>query len=196
MSLYTLLLFVHVCGAICLFIGMGIWLFGITAIGRAARVEQVRTLAGLMLMARLAVPAGAFVVIAAGLAMALIAWGLRTGWIAVALGSLVIIGPIGTWVIDPRVRGIATLAQSLPDGPLPALLAQRTHDRVLRVALQTMTAMLFGIVFLMTTKPALTSAVAAMLISTALGLASVVPLVRARPTTLSDHLQPHEEEAP
>src|SRR5262245_20503241 len=52
MSLYTLLLFVHVSGAIGLFTGMGIWLFGITAIGRAAQVEQVRTLADLMLMAR------------------------------------------------------------------------------------------------------------------------------------------------
>jgi hypothetical protein len=196
MSLYTLLLFVHVSGAICLFIGMGIWLFGITAIGRAARVEQVRTLAGLMLMARLAVPGGAFVVIAAGLAMTQIAWGLRIGWIAVALGSLVITGPIGTWVIDPKVRAIAALAQSLPDDPLPAPLAERAHDRVLRLALYTMTAMLFGIVFLMTTKPALTSAVGAMLISALLGLASVVPLVRTRPTTLSDRLQPHEEDAP
>jgi hypothetical protein len=186
MSLYTLLLFVHVSGAICLFIGMGIWVFGITAIGRAARVEQVRTLADLMLMARLAVPGGAFVVIAAGLAMALIAWGLRTGWIAVALGSLAIIGPIGTWVIDPKVRAIAALAQSLPDGSLQAPLAERTQDRVLRLALHTMTAMLFGIVFLMTTKPALTSAVGAMLISALLGLASIVLLVRARPTTLSD----------
>ena len=196
MSLYTLLLFVHVCGAICLFIGMGIWVFGITAIGRAARVEQVRTLAGLMLMARLAVPAGAFVVIAAGLAMARIAWGLQTGWIAVALASLVIIGPVGTWVIDPKVSGIAALAQSLPDGPLPAPLAEHTHDRILQLALYTMIAMLFGIVFLMTTKPALTNAVGAMLISALLGLASVVLLVRARPTTLSDRLQPHEEDAP
>jgi hypothetical protein len=74
-SLYTLL-FVHVSGAICLFIGMSIWLFGIAAIGRPAQVEQIRTLADLMLMARLAIPAGASVVIVAGLAMALIAWGL------------------------------------------------------------------------------------------------------------------------
>jgi hypothetical protein len=108
----------------------------------------------------------------------------------------VIIGPIGTWVIDPKVRGIATLAQSLPDGALPAPLAERIHDRVLRLALYTMTAMLFGIVFLMTTKPALTSALGAMLISALLGLASVVPLVRARPTTLSDRLQSHEEDVP
>jgi hypothetical protein len=34
MSLYTLMLFVHVSGAVCLFVGMGIWLFGITASAR------------------------------------------------------------------------------------------------------------------------------------------------------------------
>ena len=193
MSLYTLLLFVHVSGAVCLFIGMGIWLFGIAASGRAARVEHVRTLADLMLMARLAVPAGAFVVVAAGLAMARIAWGFQTGWIAVALGSLVIIGPIGTLVIDPKVRTMATLAHTLPDGPLPATLAERTQDRVLRVTMHTLIAMLFGIVFLMTTKPLLTSAIGAMVVSTLLGFASGVPFVLARPTIPSDRLQPHEE---
>jgi hypothetical protein len=101
MGLYKLLLFVHVSGAICLFVGFGIWLFGSTAIARAVQVAQVRVIADLMLMVRLVVPASAFVVIAAGLTMAQIAWGFQTGWIAVALGSLVIIGPIGTWVIDP-----------------------------------------------------------------------------------------------
>jgi hypothetical protein len=196
MSLYTLLLFVHVSGAICLFIGMGIWLFGITAIGWAARVEQVRTLADLMLMVRLAVPAGAFVIIAAGLAMARIAWGLQTGWIAVALGSLVIIGPIGTWVIDPKVRDIATLAQSLPDGPLPTPLAERTHDRILRLALYTMTAMLFGIVFLMTTKPLFAAAIGAMVVSALLGLASSLPFLRARDASRSGRFTQHEEDAP
>jgi hypothetical protein len=195
MSLYTILLFVHVSGAVCLFVGFGIWLFGSTTIARAARVEQVRVIADLMLMVRLVVPASAFVVIVAGLSMAQIAWGLQTGWIAVALGSLVFIGSIGTWVIDPKVRAIAALAHTLPDGLLPVTLAERTHDRILRLALQTMTAMLFGVVFLMTTKPALTSAVGAMVVSALLGLASGVPFVLARRTAPSDRLQPREEEA-
>lgn len=79
MSFYTILLFVHVSGAIGLFISMGIWLFSIMAIGRADRVEQVRILAALMPVVRMAVPASAFIVIAAGLAMAQIAWGFQTG---------------------------------------------------------------------------------------------------------------------
>jgi len=193
MSLYTSMLLVHVSGAICLFIGMGIWFFGITAIARASRVEQVRTLADLMVMVRLVVPGSAALVIAAGLTMTLIAWGLQTGWIAVALASLVIIGPIGTWVIDPKVRRIAALAHTLPDGPLPATLAARTHDLVLRLGIQTLTAMLFGIIFLMTTKPALTSAIGAMVFAALLGVASGIPLMRLRHASTSKRTEQHEE---
>src|SRR5215211_7334137 len=195
MGLYSIMLFLHVSSAICLFVGMGIWLFGSTAIARATRVEQVRTIADLMLMARMAVPVGALVVIAAGLAMTWIAWGFQTGWIAVALGSLIIIGPIGTWVIDPRVRAIAALAHILPDGPLPTQLAERTHDRVLRLALHTTSALLFGIVFLMTTKPVLTSALGAIVVSAFLGIASGLPFVRARRAAQPDRFEQHEEDA-
>jgi hypothetical protein len=195
MTVYSIMLFVHVTAAICLFIGFGSWLFGITAIARASRVEQVRTLADLMLMIRLVVPASALLVIAAGLTMALTAWGLQTGWIAVALGSLLIIGPIGTWVIDPKVRAIATVAHTLPDGPLPITLAERIHDPVLRLALHIITTLLFGIVFLMTTKPALTSAIGAMVVSAFLGLAFGILFVRARQTARSGRDHWHEEDA-
>jgi hypothetical protein len=193
MSLYSMMLFIHVSAAICLFIGFGIWLFGITVIAHAACVEQVRTLADVLLMVRLVVPVSALLVIVAGLTMALTTWGLQTGWIAVALGGLVIVGPIATWVIDPRVRAMAALAHTLPDGPLPTQLAERTHDRVLRLALHTTTALLFGIVFLMTTKPVLTSALGAMVVSAFLGLVSGILLVRVRRATPPDHFQQHEE---
>jgi hypothetical protein len=192
MGLYSIMLFLHVSSAICLFVGMGIWLFGITAIARATRVEQVRTITDLMLMARLVVPVSAFLVIIAGLTMALTAWGLQTSWIAVALGGLIFIGPIGTWVIDPKVRTLGALAHTLPDGPVPATLAARTQDGVLRIALHTTTALLFGIIFLMTTKPLLTSAIGAMLIAASLGVASAVPFVRARGAGASERSNQHE----
>jgi Predicted integral membrane protein (DUF2269) len=195
MTLYSLMLFVHVTAAICLFIGFGILLFGITVIAHVARVEQVRTLGDLLLMVRLVVPASALLVIAAGLTMALTAWGLQTSWIAVALGSLVIIGPIGTWVIDPKVRAIATLARSQPDGPLPTELAERSHDPVLHLALHTITTMLFGIVFLMTSKPALTTAIGAMVVSALFGLASGILLVRARQKARLSRFDRHKEDA-
>jgi hypothetical protein len=194
MNIYTLALFVHVSSAICLFIGFGTWFLSITRIVRASRVEHVRTLADLLLIVRLVVPASALLVIITGLTMTQIAWELRTGWIAVALGSLVIIGPVGTWVIDPKVRSFAALAHTLPDGPLPATLAQRTHDTVLHLGLHTLIAMLFGIIFLMTIKPVLMSAIVVMVVAAFLGFASGVLFVRARRTAHVDHLHQHEED--
>jgi len=190
-----MMLFIHVSAAICLFIGFGIWLFGITAIAHAACVEQVRTLADVMLMVRLVVPVSALLVIVAGLTMTLTTWGLQTGWIAVALGSLIIIGPIGTWVIDPKVRAMAVLAHTLPDGPLPATLVAHSRDSVLRLTMHTLIAMLFGIIFLMTTKPVLTSALGAIVVSAFLGIASGLPFVRARRAAQSERFEQHEEDA-
>lgn len=193
MNLYPIMLFIHVSAAVRLFTGFGIWLFSISAIARASRVEQIRTLADLMLMVRLVVPVSALLVIAAGLTMALTTWGLQTGWIAAALGGLVIVGPIGTWVIDPKVRAMDTLAHTLPDGPLPTQLAERTHDQVLRLALHTTTALLFGIVFLMTTKPVLASALGAMVVAAFLGIATGLPFVRARHAAPPDRFQQHKD---
>jgi hypothetical protein len=194
MSLYSLLLFVHVSGAICLFIGFGTWFLGITAIARSGRVEQVRTLADLLLMVRLVVPASALLVIIAGRTMTRIAWGFQTGWVVVALGSLVIIGPIGTWVIDPKVRAIASLVHTLPDGPLPATLAQRIHDTVLHLGMHILIAMLFGIIFLMTTKPLLTSAIITMVVAALLGFASGVLFLRTMPSVPVDHAHRQKED--
>ena len=193
MSLYTLLLFLHVSGAICLFIGMGIWLFGIAAITRATQLEQIRTLADLLLSVRLVVPASALLVIATGVAMTWIAWGFQTGWIVVALGSLAIIGPIGTWVVDPKVRAIANLAQALPDGSLRPILSARAHDRVLRVAIQMLVAMLFGIVFLMTTKPSPVSGLAVMVVAALVGLVSSVPFLFVRLMRATDAMEKRHE---
>lgn len=170
MNLYPLLLFLHVSAAMALFIGTGVWAIGMFGIARARQVAQVRTLADLLLMVRTLVPASALLVIVAGAALTHIAWSFRTAWILAALASLLLIGPFGTWVIDPRVRRLARLAHSLPDGPLPANLAKSTQDPMLRVGLPIQMSMLFGIIFLMTVKPTLGIAILAMVAALLLGL--------------------------
>ena len=170
MELYPLLLFLHVSAAMALFIGTGIWAIGIFAIPRARQVAQVRTLVDLLLLVRYIVPASALLVILAGAAMTQIAWSFRTPWILVALASLLVVGPFGTWVIDPRVRRLARLAHSLPDGPLPVRLAQSARDPALALGLPLQMTMLFGVVFLMTVKPVLSTAVLTMGIALLLGL--------------------------
>jgi small-conductance mechanosensitive channel len=170
MSLYPLALFVHVSGAIGAFVSLGIWLFGLAALRRARRVEQVRALAWLVIVASPLMVLAVLLLGLAGFAMALSTWGLLTPWIAVTLGIVVLIAPLGAFVLDPRMRTIFAEAQEAPDGPLPDHLNTRTHDPILGTAASTLTTLLLGIVFLMTAKPELFMAILVMGVALFLGL--------------------------
>ena len=178
MTSYTIALFFHVSGAIGYFISMGTWLLALAALRRAQRVEQVRTLTHLIGRLGPLFGISVLLILATGLYMAITAWSLLTGWIVVALISLILIAPLGTAFIEPRRRTIDRLAQEAPDGQLPQSLEQHTHDPVLLIALQTVTILLLGIVFLMTNKPSLIGSLIVMVVALVLGLVSGVLVSR------------------
>ena len=182
MSTYTIVLFLHISGAIGYFISIGTWLFGFSALRRVQRVEQVRALTDLAGRVGPLFGISVLLILVTGLYMAVTAWGFQTGWIPVGLISLVLIAPLGTALIETRRRAIARLAREAPDGPLPESLEQRIHDPILWTALQTVAVLLLGIVFLMTTKPALTGSLIVMVVALALGLASGLLVSRATRT--------------
>lgn len=176
MNLYPIALFLHVCGDVGIFIGLGVQLLSLVALRRAQSVEQVRALAWLIPISDLLGVTGALLTIATGFYMGLTPWGLWTSWIAIALTSLILVlPPIIGGVIEPRTRAIVKIAKEAPDGLLPEALANRIHDPVLGIALQTMGALLFGLVFLMTIKPQLAQAITVMVVAVVLGLTSGVP---------------------
>jgi len=179
MSLYTLVLFLHVSGAIGIFAGVGIWLFGLSALQRARRVEQVRALAWLIIVTIPFMVLSLVLLGVAGLDMAIFTWGLQTPWILVSLVSLVLYAPINMLVLDPRMRTILAQAGEAPDGPLPDELYARTHDPILGTAAHTLATVLLGVVFLMTTKPSLATSILVMGVAFFLGLFSSLPLWRA-----------------
>ncbi len=195
MSLYTLALFVHVSGAIGAFVSLGIWLFGLAALRRASRVEQVRALAWLIIVASPLMVLSVVLLGLAGFAMALSTWGLSTPWIVVSLVSVVLVGPIGAFVLDPRMRTILAMAREVPSGPLPDALDRRTRDPILGTSAHTLVAILLGIVFLMTTKPALFMSLVVMAVALALGLVTSLPCcsaVRRLPQQSAAHANPAE----
>ncbi|CAG0934674.1 hypothetical protein TFLX_03630 [Thermoflexales bacterium] len=180
MNAYNVILFLHVSGDIGIFIGIGLEWFGLMALRRAQYVEQTRTIAWLITIANRVSTGSAVLTIASGLYMALTVWGLQTGWIAVTLASLVVLlAPLLVGIIEPRMRVIVTATQKATDGPLPATLSAHIHDPVLGTALQTVTAVVLGIVFLMTNKPSLGAAILVMGIFLMLGLALSLLLWRA-----------------
>jgi len=179
MSLHTLLVFVHVTSAITLSTGTLISLYGLFALRRAQRVEQVRAILGLLTQSE---PISAIALVltpVAGLIMTVTSWGWHNGWINVALGSFVLLLPVGA-ITGTRRGAIARLVKEMPDGPLPEPVAQRIHDPLLGTAVYMMVALLVGIVFLMTTKPALDGSLIAIVVSVVLGAVASLPLWRGR----------------
>jgi hypothetical protein len=180
MNLYSITLFVHVITAIANFFGNGTLLLCMAALRRAKRVEQVRTIAALTAITNLIFPISIILLIATGLLLAVIAWGVQA-WDGVALISFVLIVlPLGAIVVGRRIGAIVKMAQEAPDGPLPVALDAHIHDPVLGTAVQTITALLLGIVFLMTNKPAVISSILVIVIAVLLGLSSGLPLARAK----------------
>jgi uncharacterized membrane protein len=175
MSIYTIVLFLHVSGAIGVFAGVGIWLFGLSALRRARRVEQVRAVAWLIIVTIPFMVLSLVLLGVAGLDMAISTWGLQTPWIAVSLVSLALFAPINVFVLDPRMRTLFAKAEEAPGGPPPDELVKRTHDPILLTVARTLATILLGIVFLMTTKPSLTASLLVMVIALVCGLLSGMP---------------------
>jgi hypothetical protein len=179
MSIYTLVLFMHVIGAIGYFLSIGMWLFVLVGLRRAQYVEQVRALIHLNDLSGPFGAVSAVVLLAAGLYLAFTAWSGLPGWILVALISLVVIVPTNAAIIAPRRSAIVKLlTHEGSDGTISDALRQRLHDPALLVMVQTVAALLLGIVFLMTTKPDLAGSMIVMAIALVLGLASGIAVSR------------------
>jgi len=173
MSIYNIILFVHVIGAIGYSLSIGTWLFILVGLRRAQHVEQVRTLIRLNDLSGPFGVGSAVVLLAAGLYLALSAWSLLTSWILVALVSLILIVPTTAALIASRRSALVKrLAREAPDGALSEALQQRIHDLVLWTTVQTVAALFLGIVFLMTTKPALLDSLIVMAVALLFGLLS------------------------
>jgi len=181
MTTYTLVLFVHILGAIVAFIGVGVWLVVAIALRWTRQVAEVRALSRLAVATGNVAVAGVLLIAAAGLCMAWTTWGWQTAWIDVATVSFLLLAPFGAFVLDPRIRHLAEASKAAPDGPLSITLAAQTRDSLLLFGLNTYVAVLFGVVFLMTTKPTLGEALLAMVIALAVGVLSAMPFARATP---------------
>jgi hypothetical protein len=182
MNLYNLGLFFHVICAIGYSGGVLVTILGLVALRRASRVEQVRTIVGLIGLSDPVAIVSALLILGAGVYMTFTAWGWQQGWINTALGTVILIAALGATVIESRRKVIAKLAKEAPDGPLPDSLHERIHDPVLGTALYTLTALLLGIIFLMTYKPVPEQSILVIVICGITGLLSSLPLWRgARP---------------
>lgn len=174
MTIYAIALFVHVLGALGLFVALGLEWTGLRALRRATTAAQAQErAAAYAIIPRLYAPAAGAILLP-GLYMTATVWGWGAGWPGVALGTLVLLAALGAALTGSRMAAIGR-ASAAESGPLSPALRQQVRDPMLWTSVQTRAAIAVGVVFLMTVKPNLGGALLTIGVAAILGLASAVP---------------------
>ncbi|HEU5323673.1 MAG TPA: hypothetical protein VFX28_22915, partial [Methylomirabilota bacterium] len=137
---------------------------------RATTASQAREWARLLAGVRRVGGPAILTLLASGIYLMATRWG-QQAWIAAGVAGLVLMAVLGG-VLTGRRSGAIMRALGEADGALSAGLAGRLRDPVLVISAWLRTALALGIVFVMSTKPGATGALAAMGVALVLGLAA------------------------
>lgn len=172
MNLYSIALFLHIMGALGLFLALGLEWMGLFGLRRAVSAEQVRSwLYVSRSVSRVGLPAMLEVIISGAYMMAT-AWG-PVPWIIVSLGAIVLLMGSGMAILARRMAAIGQAAAQ-ENGPLSLRLHQMLHSPFLWITIQTRVAVGLAIIYLMSVKPGLYGSLITLGVAIVLGLASVL----------------------
>ena len=176
MDLYSIVLFVHIAGAMCYFAAFALEFVSLAYMRRASIAEQVRQWLGLRNWLQPIGLGSLVVILPSGFYMMATAVGWQA-WILIALAVLVLIAVLGATLTGIRIRQI-THAVLTERGQLSPDFRQRLRDPWLWTSIQTRLALALGIVFVMTVKPGLLGSLVAIAVAAVLGVASSLPAWR------------------
>lgn len=157
-------LFIHIVGVIGMFVGFGTLLLGVLFLGRARDIGEARAIARALTLGRqiglehvsvidAIVVASVLLIAATGLHMAIYTGDWRSGWVKVAMGTFILLAPVGPLVINPRLHAVARATEGDQAGL--EMFRSRLKDPWLSISLRAAFAVLVGLVFLMAVKPSL-----------------------------------------
>jgi hypothetical protein len=180
MSLYAIIVFLHIVGALGMFAVLGLEWTSVYHLRRAATGGQAREWAELLNSLRIFGGVAALTILATGIYLGATRWG-HQGWIGVSFVGFLVIAALSVALTGRRAGAIVRVV--VPDGSDAAALDGKLRDPVLLVSVWLRTTLALGIVFLMATKPSGPVALTVMGVALVLGLAAglAAATVRARP---------------
>ena len=149
MQFSILVLFFHILGAVCLFIGLGMEGVIIQSLSRVTTTGQVFSYAGHMKLLRITFAAAAILLLLSGLYMTIDSWGW-TAWVICGLTLLIILAGAGN-ITGAKIGGVfKSLAKA--DDSLPAEAKEKLSAPFFLKSFKIKIVMAMGIVFMMTMK--------------------------------------------
>jgi small-conductance mechanosensitive channel len=150
---YTLALFVHVLGAIGLFVAVSLIVVAFVRMRRASTVEQVREWASVANVAGKSLVFISLVILAPAVYLVILAWGFATPWVMASLITFIVLAIMGAAVNGRTIERVVAMARAAAPGPIPDELRTQLLAPRLWIAEAVRLALLVGILGLMTLKP-------------------------------------------
>ena len=175
MSVYGIVLFFHIVGALGLFVGIGLEQVSLARLREVSTTNQARDWLGVLSSLRRVDGPSGLLILATGIFMMVVRW-QHQPWIGLAIIGMVLMAALSIAVTSRRARALKDAVPS-SDGLISTGLGTRMSDPVMRAAATIRAAIALGIVFEMALKPTGPSALVAMLVALAAGV--LVALMRS-----------------
>ncbi len=176
MNAYSIALFLHIVGALGMFVALGLEWTGLWQIRSAMTPQQVGGWMRILKSVRKFGFASMLTAVITGLYMMVTAWGAEA-WIIVTVGSLALMIALAQVLTAPRMMAIGR-ALATEKAPLSQTFYSLAHHPLLWISIQTRVAIALGIIFLKIAKPDWGGSLITIGIAIVLGAASVLPIFR------------------
>ncbi len=174
MEIESIALFLHITGALGIFVALGLELTGLKQIRSAFTIEHVRSWMGILKNVRKMGFASMLATVITGIYMTVTDVG-GEAWIILTMAALVLVIVLAQAVTSPRMMAVGK-ALVAEKGQLSQTFHHLANNTLLSISIQTRVAIALGIVFLKTTKPDLIGSLLTIGIAVILGLASTLPI--------------------
>jgi len=177
MTLYALILFLHLTGVVTLFLAFGIEWAAISFLGKANSPEEAQTWLRLGRLGPLINGPALLLVILSGGYLASIINAFKQGWIPASFIGIAVVAALGGAINVPKMRAIRL---AIPTGGDALSTALRAKLLPVSVRLRTFAAL--GIVFMMAAKLPLGPSLLALVAGLVVGLLASVPALTRKPS--------------
>ncbi|MGO1059527.1 DUF2269 family protein [Planococcus sp. FY231025] len=185
--LYNVVLFLHILGAVIMFMAIAILALAMLSLLQSKDTENVKRWSGLAVKTDGLFPMSTLLILAPALYLVFSTWGWGTAWINVSLATLLGTSFLGPVINLRRLKGILAAAEAETEAVPSVGLMNKVRDRVLWNSVSVMSMLVVGILFLMAVKLALVGSLITMVIAVAAGFAlSNVILAKTRQETSTD----------
>jgi hypothetical protein len=179
MDWYHLVLFAHILGVLDLFMALAVELASMVGARRARTIEAVRVWSSVSKPLDIVFPVTSLLILGAGLAMTLGAWGWSHAWIDLSLALLILLSIVGAAFNGTHAKRIAQQAAAFGEGPIPPDLRRQLNHPLHWTSVISMAMMGLGIVFLMVEKLDWLGSVITLVIALLVGVILAQVLVRS-----------------